>query len=77
MSLQFLKRYLFFIFHLQLTNDIVLRSSYLNVLLPILCSQIEDDEKLKKRKERFGIVTSAASAAANDSEVWVLLVNWF
>lgn len=42
-----------------------------------MCSQIEDDEKLKKRKERFGIVTSAASAAASDSEVWVLLVNWF
>ncbi len=39
-----------------------------------MCSQIEDDEKLKKRKERFGIVTSAASAGASDAEVWVLLV---
>ncbi|KTG31515.1 hypothetical protein cypCar_00036549 [Cyprinus carpio] len=29
---------------------------------------IEDDEKLKKRKERFGIVTSAASSGANDTE---------
>uniref|UniRef100_A0A671PQS4 SAP domain-containing ribonucleoprotein-like n=1 Tax=Sinocyclocheilus anshuiensis TaxID=1608454 RepID=A0A671PQS4_9TELE len=64
----------FFIFHLHLTNDVVLHSSYLNVCV---CSQIEDDEKLKKRKERFGIVTSAASAGTNDTEVWVLLVNWF
>lgn len=39
----------------------------------LFVSQVEDDEKLKKRKERFGIVTSAASAGAEDSEVWVLL----
>lgn len=35
----------------------------------LLFVQVEEDEKLKKRKERFGIVTSAASVGADDSEV--------
>lgn len=35
----------------------------------LLFVQVEEDEKMKKRKERFGIVTSAASVGADDSEV--------
>lgn len=31
--------------------------------------QVEDDEKLKKRKERFGIQTGASSVRAGDVEV--------
>lgn len=31
--------------------------------------QIEEDEKLKKRKERFGVLTNAGSAGAADVEV--------
>lgn len=32
-------------------------------------SQMEDDDKLKKRKERFGILTGSSSAGAADTEV--------
>lgn len=39
--------------------------------------QSEEDEKLKKRKERFGIVTSSAgAAAAEDAEVRALWGRW-
>ena len=31
--------------------------------------QVEEDEKLKKRKERFGILTGAAAVGAADTEV--------
>lgn len=31
--------------------------------------QIEEDEKLKKRKERFGVLTSGGSAGLDDVEV--------
>uniref|UniRef100_A0A4W5MSI1 THO1-MOS11 C-terminal domain-containing protein n=1 Tax=Hucho hucho TaxID=62062 RepID=A0A4W5MSI1_9TELE len=30
--------------------------------------EVEVDEKLKKRKERFGILTAAAAVGAEDSE---------
>lgn len=43
----------------------------------VLFVQVEEDEKLKKRKERFGIVTSAASAGADDSEVQHLHSYYF
>lgn len=35
--------------------------------------QIEEDEKLKKRKERFGALTNAGSAGAADTEVCFLI----
>lgn len=38
-------------------------------LLRRLCFQIEEDEKLKKRKERFGALTNAGSVGAADTEV--------
>lgn len=42
----------------------------LNVFSSHLFEQTEDDEKLKKRKERFGIVTSSAGAGTTeDTEV--------
>ena len=37
--------------------------------------QIEDDEKLKKRKERFGALTNAGSAGAGDVEVCPLCIS--
>lgn len=37
------------------------------------CLQVEDDEKLKKRKERFGIQTGVSSVGAEDVEVNVHL----
>lgn len=37
--------------------------------------QIEEDEKLKKRKERFGILTSASPGGAEDAEVLFHLVH--
>lgn len=35
---------------------------------------MEEDEKLKKRKERFGILTSAGSGGADDIEVTFYLL---
>lgn len=37
--------------------------------------QIEEDEKLKKRKERFGILMSAGSTGLDDVEVTFYVVN--
>lgn len=37
--------------------------------------QVEVDEKLKKRKERFGILTAAAVVGAEDSEVQKVLFS--
>jgi hypothetical protein len=37
--------------------------------------QVEVDEKLKKRKERFGILTAAAAVGAEDSEVQKVLFS--
>ncbi len=36
--------------------------------------QIEEDEKLRKRKERFGALTTAGSAGAADVEVCFLYI---
>lgn len=57
-------------------NFPALLDSTFGVLLILFLSlfQIEEDEKLKKRKERFGALTNAGSAGAADVEVRFLSI---